>query len=395
MITLLAVWVATAASLVTMGHYLDEWMDDWARDEFAVKIRTRLRPDLLKWIHTINDAFLSVFDLLYASRKPSLDRILWKAVLLSYSILFAARLILYVFRIPVPRTEAMLLTAVVISLGASLFEQALREAITIARQFAEPSRPPFIRSVIRSRTFASLLCCASSAFALWTGTAMLAASGLGISLRTVAAMSLGSALCVPLWMLVSLVPNHVLPVAPLRALASSVAVMVMLAFLFPAPAKQFLITLSHGQWKILTFVAFNLFADAVSLVETRWILRKAKVVSIRAILSLLLLDLVLSAAIYLVLPGIADQNLQLLRDGILLKGQMPWLGILFWSTFATSVLFYLFVLAVLLLKILMPFLRMLEGLDQWFSLYRHPARLVAISMVLIVTFTFAVVAILR
>jgi hypothetical protein len=137
------------------------------------------------------------------------------------------------------------------------------------------------------------------------------------------ALGLGSAPLVPLFILAASIPDESHPVAPLRALTSSIAVMAILCVFFPHALKPLTAELQRGDWKILTFVAFNLFPDAVSLVETRWILQKGNVVSLRSITLLLLLDLALSAAIYLILPGIADQRFDLLRDGILFKGSMP------------------------------------------------------------------------
>ncbi len=146
---------------------------------------------------------------------------------------------------------------------------------------------------------------------------------------------------------------------------------------------------------ILTFIAFNFFGDAVSLVETRWVLRRARGAALATMGLLLLVDLIASAVVYLALPELAHESFETLGQGIVFQGTQPWLGILFWSTFATSALFHVFVLAVLLLKVLEPLVRMVNLLDRWFSLYEHPARLLSVSAVMIVSVVFAVVGLLK
>jgi hypothetical protein len=100
---------------------------------------------------------------------------------------------------------------------------------------------------------------------------------------------------------------------------------------------------------------------------------------------MLVLDFALSAAIFFVLPGIAHQDLDSMLQGILFAGPLQWTGILFWSTFATSLLFILFVAAVLVLRIVIPVVRSVATLDRMFPVYTHPVRLVAIVMVILLT----------
>jgi hypothetical protein len=124
----------------------------------------------------------------------------------------------------------------------------------------------------------------------------------------------------------------------------------------------------------------------VSLIETRWVLiQSGRRAMLRGILGMLLVDLILSALIFFILPGIADQNLNTLLEGIIFKGPLPWTGILFWSTFATSLIFYVFVGAVLVLKLLMPVFATARSFDEWFPIYNHPVRLVAMVMVALIT----------
>ncbi len=93
----------------------------------------------------------------------------------------------------------------------------------------------------------------------------------------------------------------------------------------------------------VTFVAYNLFADGISLIKTRWLLERSATSDARTLVSLLGLDLLLSAAVF-ILPT-TMWEFPTFWDAIVFRGDRPWLGVLFWTTLSTSAFFYLFVLA--------------------------------------------------
>ena len=95
------------------------------------------------------------------------------------------------------------------------------------------------------------------------------------------------------------------------------------------------------------------------------------------------------------LPGISNVNWNNLILAIQFKGPEPWMGILFWSTFLTSILFYLFVISILLLRIIASLATLFNRLDEWFAIYQHPIRLVTIAMVVIETAAFAIFAVVQ
>ena len=138
-------------------------------------------------------------------------------------------------------------------------------------------------------------------------------------------------------------------------------------------------------WAVSTLVAFNVFGDAVSLVETRIILRWSRGAPLATLFYLLLLDVLLSAGIYIVLPELAHQDLNILWKGILFKGPEPWLGILFWSTFVTSLMFYGFLAAVLLLNVCRPLIRCLNLLFDKISIDKHPVGALTLSALVVWT----------
>src|ERR1019366_5193963 len=129
-------------------------------------------------------------------------------------------------------------------------------------------------------------------------------------------------------------------VSPIRAFASSLLTVVVLSAIFKSATSVFLNTFRASGWMVITYIAFNFFGDAISLVETRWVLRRSRGAAVMTIAGLLVVDLIASAAVYLALPELANESFSTLWDGIWLRGSQPWLGILFWSTFATSAVFY-------------------------------------------------------
>jgi hypothetical protein len=143
---------------------------------------------------------------------------------------------------------------------------------------------------------------------------------------------------------------HIL-VHPLRALAASlvfiVVVSIVVSLIRADVISSLLDTINQQGFRVLAFVAFNVFANTFSLLETRWVLRRGRSATVVQLLGLLALDLVASAGIFLFLPAVVGE-LNTFWDAVFLHGDRPWLGILFWSTFGTSVLFYLFVAAVFL-----------------------------------------------
>ena len=100
------------------------------------------------------------------------------------------------------------------------------------------------------------------------------------------------------------------------------------------------------------------------------------------------MDVILSGVIYLVLPGISNVNWSNLVSAIEFQGPKPWMGVLFWSTFLTSILFYLFGVSMLLLRIVASVFRLINKLDRWFQIYQYPIRLVTVAMVIIETIGF-------
>jgi hypothetical protein len=183
-----------------------------------------------------------------------------------------------------------------------------------------------------------------------------------------------------------------IPVHPLKALSFSLL---------------FLVLLGAAQWKaswafiqavvadprVLAYVAFNVFADGVSLLETRWVLQRSATASLPALGGWLLLDLVASGIIYLILPTILWPQILDFWEAVRFQGEQPWLGLLFWTTFSTSFVFYAFVLAALLVRPLRALVLGFGGIGKLLNLEEHPVRCLSVAMALVVTVIFAGVGI--
>ncbi len=139
---------------------------------------------------------------------------------------------------------------------------------------------------------------------------------------------------------------------------------------------------------VLFALLINVWADYFSLVETRWILRYAEKVQLRSLPLLLILDLVCTATIYIAtlwlcvyLPvaavGLHVNPLgapQFFWSNLTEPLYSPGAASLVWSTFTTSILFYLYCLLALGLKCLglartplMVFLQNLQERDRFLT----------------------------
>lgn len=388
MIALLIAWVATCAGLFTIGNALDKMLTADAKSAFAKKIAIAVTPDPVRWMRAMSSAFVTLFDRVYGWRRSVINKTLWQVIIFCYAVFLIARLILWLFALIVPSTELILATSIYVAIGAILFLRASR-SFTVLTDVDEHGIPA---ASLLNRAFIVPLVYGMVMLGMIVLGVFIVFSRMGSSPRVAIGLSIGIAIALPLLVLVAIVPDRVHYVNPVRAILSSFAFMLILALVVPDAARSFIDLVAAGNWLLLSFVAFNIFADAISLVETRWILRTSRTAGVLRILGLLVLDLVLSGVIYLVLPLIANQDLRVLMDALRFRGSMPWMGILFWTTFSTSAFFYLFVISVLTRKLLTPITRLLP---KWIDVENHPAGTVACAMGAVCTVAFAILATLR
>ncbi len=376
-ISLIGTWATGSATIAAAAAYCRANRSEDDVKTFGERVKTTLRAGPRKWAESINTLFLTVFDYIYGSRGSTRDRLLWISIFGPYLLLLIARIVLSIFRLPTPKTEAILIVAILISVACSLFGEFFLSAHVLARN--QEVRPlPFVKLATNATAIRAAVCL-SGTTALLTFVAGIAVSRYGGSVWVLAAVITGAIVACPSVLLLSLIPPSSLPVGPLRAVLSSLIVMAILALHQPEAARVFLRDILGGNWGLFTFIAFNVFGDAVSLVETRVILRWSRGAPIATLFSLLLLDGVLSAGIYMVLPELAHQDLNVLWQGLAFRGPQPWLGILFWSTFVTSLMFYGFLASVLFLNLCRPLIRCLTFFFEKISIERYPVAALTLS----------------
>jgi len=140
--------------------------------------------------------------------------------------------------------------------------------------------------------------------------------------------------------------NHFFSPSTLITSAITISILTIIVyFRNPDTTISFIGAIIQGGW---VYLMLNVLADSFSIMETYEILKWAgKSKSLVRFIVLIIFDLVISAIIFLIIP--VSAGTATIMEAITFKGQYPWIGILFWSTFSTSVLFYLFTLSSLLL----------------------------------------------
>ena len=178
-------------------------------------------------------------------------------------------------------------------------------------------------------------------------------------------------------------------ISPIRAMLTSLLAILIIGLLWPPAALSFISDLKILGLPLLSIMLLNLFADSLSLVETRIILHMTSTGSITKILTLLVVDFFASALIFLVIP-FSTGNISLFLEAIFFRGDRPWLGILFWSTFFTSICFYLFLLSSLFLAILREAVRGFFGLERILLISEKPILCFGLVLSLIFTILYAI-----
>lgn len=127
----------------------------------------------------------------------------------------------------------------------------------------------------------------------------------------------------------------------LRLIISFIITFVIMVLIVKDVSSEYMKLIYEGNFALLWLLFLNLFSDSFSVHETRWVLRKTQNSSSKLLGIWLLGDIIFSAILFLIVPLISLTPSNCLQ-AIIFKGNQPYLGILFWSTFSTSIMFYLF-----------------------------------------------------
>lgn len=383
-LTLAGAWAGVAAAIGFFGEKLDDWWDKDAKRRLGEWLHQKVERDPATWLRGTNQAFLSLFDRAYAGKSTKQERAIWLAALMSLGLMVPTLGLAHAFY-PASRSRAGSNFELGLLLGM-VFMLSIMNLEPRARVLFTPAGPiPADRKVLLSE---------ASRIGLWfwvsigviVGTVSAIAQAIfgGTTLLIVSSFGFGS---VPLVVLGVFFRFVTIPIHPLKAMFFSLFAICLVGLLQPAAGSAFL-KATQANPGVLALVAFNLFADAFSLLETRWVLQRSANAGVLGLSGWLVLDLVASAGIFLFLPTVLWPRVLSFWDAALFRGEQPWLGLFFWSTFATSALFYLFVLAALLMRPLAAAARGFGWLSRPFDLEKHPVRCIAIAMALVVTVGF-------
>lgn len=144
--------------------------------------------------------------------------------------------------------------------------------------------------------------------------------------------------------------NYYFIISPIRSILSSLIGIILITaivFLFFEKDIIYYIIKDFHQlgWILTVYIFLNIFADSFSMLETYFVLKLASYGKPERFPILLFFDFLASGILFLTIPLITG-NFNIFYDAIFLKGEIPWLGILFWSTFLTSISFYLYIISI-------------------------------------------------
>ncbi len=379
-------YIVIMASLLAIGHYLDIAIGSEKSKNFGSKLSSLLKKQLIDIIYEMCKFFIDIFDKIYGSKHRIVERTILKSLLFSYLILLAARLVLALFQMDVPFPELLMLIALGVPIATvlmliALFENSGLNIIYKGDRSARVWNKASIKETVIALSMGMI------GMALFAALTSYATNNIYGKYRIVA-ISFGGLLVLPNIMCVSLIPNRFLIINPLRSFISSLIFMIILSLIFPNAWTSFIMLVKDKGLIFLPYIAFNLYADTISLAETRWILQKSLKKNYLKILFFLFCDLLLSVAIYLIIPVLVNLNIYIFLKGIVFSGDMPWIGILFWTTFSTSIFFYIFVLVAILLKLLSLFNHLFNFVFLTFNITEHPARVFLVLFSIVYTICF-------
>ncbi|PKB57302.1 MAG: hypothetical protein BZY73_03730 [SAR202 cluster bacterium Casp-Chloro-G3] len=354
-------WLGAVAALLTIGEFLDRWLKESTKVQLTNNLAMLVTSNATNWLRTTNRMFLAAFGRVYGGNERLWEQAIWTGLLASPLIVAATQQIVVLNG--TGSTDTTRTLAVALGLTGVL---ALLGLISIP---AFRDSDFSVKEAVGGGILGGIL---GGIFGI-LGVGILGGIG-GAIFGGIGAIGSGIGIIR-------------IPISPWKALVSSLIVLLVASIIFNEAGWAFWRAIQANPW-VLTFVAFNVFADGVSLWETRWVLEKGATARVPKLVGLLVLDFVLSGVIYLVLPLALWPQILEFWDAWQFKGEQPWLGLLFWTTFSTSFLFYGFVLAALLVRPLRAAAVGLGVVGNWFGLEEHPVRCLSVAMALVVTLIF-------
>jgi len=354
-------WITIILGIGGFFAYIESTLDDEQRKRFVNWVKRFGEGRLQENISTCNEFFLNRFDSIYSRLPSRADSFLWEWILMGFflAVLAAPQYVLlpqgavngpesdlgttvnersFTFTLKQNPLAYLLATS---GLGALLYAPFFK---WLYKKAQKRKRPWIALGVYFLITFSTIV-----PFSIGM---MLVQGGLDVPnvifvgpFMILIGVLFGFYLSIPI---ILVQKGYFNGVSPFRAGISSLIIVTFVTLLNVDILTSFL-----NDWRIhgallLPYLLLNLFTDSVSLVETRFILQWSVNASFKKIFLLLALDILATLLIFLLLP-ILSGEFSTFANAILFGGERPWYGILFWSTFGTSVIYYVYLISVVLL----------------------------------------------
>lgn len=291
---------------------------------------------IIKWS---NEVFLKLFEYLYASNNTHINFWIWCGVIFSFIISITMGLTNQIFHANVPLNKILILSLIVPTFFLPLVTQ-LRSRYQTGTNLIKFFVLLFviIISLIGYLLFAQI-------FYAWTST-QIPITVLNMTFIEAVHVSFFIS-CILFIILQSFM--YINPffynISPIRAFISSIIFLAILSWFYSDIALSFILDFNKSGVILIGYLLLNMFADSISLYETYIILRIGTNMSTFKFFLLVLLDFILSGLIFIALP-ISTGNLDIFVNAVWFKGDMQWIGILFRSTFLTSLVFWIYLLSI-------------------------------------------------
>ena len=372
--------------LLLFSRILDELINkrpDFKKEMVStiVNFQTEKFSDIVdKW----NRIFFQLFGIIYGSESKKRDAIVWVWLFMSFSSSFLMGFMIYLYNVIIS-LELFLVLAVI---SPSIFIIYLQVMLMIDDNYLKPKISfKFVLQCLVTLVAAACLVTYPIKFLGVDYRNIYSILGLFvIIIQILISMTIG----VLFFFSLSKRTTSHLNISPPRVIISSILVITIITLLKKDIVQSFIFDFNQIGIILVAYLLLNVFADSISLWETNVILRFSARGGIKKFILLGLLDLFLSASIFLAIP-LSTGNLDIFFDSIWFKGEKPWLGILFWSTFSTSIIFWAFLLAIFGVTTLQKVLRYYVKLDKIIPIEENPITCISMfTIVIIMPFMFLI-----
>ena len=270
-LALVSSWAAIVGVIFTLGEKLDSWMGEDYRLRLGRWLGQKLGQDPKSWLQSANQLFLQTFDRLYGGSSSLLEQTVWLGLVIALVALGILRIASAASEAPEAENTELLLSAMVIAFAFAAF--GLTAAASIRGiGFDFPGVIARIVGVIVGIVGVIVGVIVFAIVGHIVGVIVVGFNGVFVvgifgGIFGIIVGGIGES-------------RLKIPIHPLRALLWSV-VFVCIVGLIRWDAGIAGVKAVYADPKVLTFLAFNVFADGVSLLESRWVLQRSAKASLR------------------------------------------------------------------------------------------------------------------